>query len=146
LAKVKYTQNENSVKVFASTIHAFDFDATHCPDLFPCLAVLASFGNGVSTLKGAKRLHVKESNRATAIVEEFAKSGIRVVVRGDDMMIYPGHARPAVWNVHKDHRMVMAGALFGLAGAKTVLQNPEVISKSYPDFFKDIQSIGAKMK
>jgi len=146
LAKVKYTQNENSVKVFASTIQAFDFDATHCPDLFPCLAVLASFGNGVSTLKGAKRLLVKESNRANAIVEEFAKSGIRVIVRGDDMMIYPGHARPAVWNVHKDHRMVMAGALFGIAGAKTVLQNPEVISKSYPDFFKDIQSIGAKMK
>lgn len=146
LAEVDFTQNEHSVKVFASPIQAFEFDATHCPDLFPCIAALAAFGNGVSTIKGAKRLITKESNRASAIVEEFSKSGIRVVVRGDDMIIYPGHARPANWNSHRDHRMVMAAAIFGVAGAKTTVQNSEAIGKSYPDFFVDLQSIGARIK
>ena len=146
LAEIDFTQNEQSVKVFASQVQAFEFDATHCPDLFPCIAALAAFGNGVSTIKGAKRLVTKESNRASAIVEEFSKSGIRVVVRGDDMMVYPGHARPAHWNSHRDHRMVMAAAIFGLAGAKTTVQNSEAIGKSYPDFFADLLSIGARIK
>jgi len=146
LAQVDYTRNENSVKVFASTIHAFEFDATQCPDLIPCIAAMASFGNGITTIRGAKRLVVKESNRAGAIVEEFAKSGIRVIVRGDEMMVYPGHARPAIWNSHKDHRMVMAASIFGLAGAKTLVQNADCISKSYPDFYQDLQQVGARIR
>ncbi|MFM9423112.1 MAG: 3-phosphoshikimate 1-carboxyvinyltransferase [Bacteroidota bacterium] len=145
-AKVDYTLNENSVKVFASQIQAFDFDATQCPDLIPCVAAMAAFGNGISTIKGARRLVVKESNRAGAIVEEFAKSGIRVVLRGDDLIVYPGHARPAIWNSHKDHRMVMAAAVFGLAGAKTMVQNADCISKSYPDFYQDLQHVGARIR
>ncbi|MFM7770567.1 MAG: 3-phosphoshikimate 1-carboxyvinyltransferase, partial [Bacteroidota bacterium] len=128
-AKINYTRNENSVKVFASKVNAFEFDATQCPDLIPCVAALAAFGNGVSILKGAKRLLTKESNRASAIVEEFSKSGIRVVLRGDELIVYPGHVRPALWNSHKDHRIVMAGAIFGLAGAKTLIQQAECISK-----------------
>jgi 3-phosphoshikimate 1-carboxyvinyltransferase len=145
-AKVDYTLNENSVKVFASQIQAFDFDATQCPDLIPCVAAMAAFGNGISTIKGARRLMVKESNRAGAIVEEFAKSGIRVVLRGDELIVYPGHARPAIWNSHKDHRMVMAAAVFGLAGAKTMVQNADCISKSYPDFYQDLQHVGARIR
>ena len=59
-------------------LHGFEFDATNCPDLFPALAALAAAADGVSTIRGTSRLLHKESNRAEAIREEYAKVGIDV--------------------------------------------------------------------
>ena len=56
-------QKSNSIRVSKSTIRAFEFDATDCPDLFPPLCALAAFADGPSVLKGANRLRHKESNR-----------------------------------------------------------------------------------
>ncbi len=145
LANVRHRWIEAGLEVEASDIHAFDFDANQCPDLMPPLAVLAAFGNGVSTIKGAKRLLHKESNRAKALQEEFAKANIRIVIREDDMMVYPGFSRSATLNAHNDHRIAMAAALLGLGHDKITVTGAHSIDKSYPEFFDHLQALGAKV-
>ena len=72
--------------------HAFEFDATHCPDLFPALAALAAAAEGVSTIRGTSRLEYKECNRAEAIRDEYAKLGIEVDTSEEDVMRIRGGA------------------------------------------------------
>lgn len=145
LAKVDHQWTHEGLFVRRSELSAFEFDANQCPDLMPPLAVLAAFCNGVSTIKGAKRLLHKESNRSKALQEEFAKASLRIVIREDDMMIYPGYTRSAILNSHNDHRIAMAGALLGLAHDKITLTGAQAIDKSYPDFFEHLTQLGAKV-
>jgi 3-phosphoshikimate 1-carboxyvinyltransferase len=137
--------DDNSVFVKSSEIKAFDFDANDCPDLFPPLVVLASFADGVSTLFGVKRLLNKESNRAKTLQQEFAKANIRITLRDDEMKIYPAHVRPAIINSHNDHRIAMAAAILGVAGARMTIKGAECVNKSFPEFFQVLQSVQGKV-
>lgn len=145
LAGVHFEIRKEGVFVKESEIQSFEFDASDCPDLMPPLAALAAFANGVSVLKGAKRLKHKESNRSKALKEEFAKAGIKITVREDEMLIYPGHIRSAQLNSHNDHRIAMAAAILGLGGDKISINGSSCVSKSYPHFFEDLMSLNAKI-
>jgi 3-phosphoshikimate 1-carboxyvinyltransferase len=138
-------RTSKGIEVRKSTVHAFEFDATDCPDLFPPLAALAAVGDGVTTIKGVHRLIHKESNRAKALVDEFAKANIRILIRDDEMKIYPGHIRPANINSHNDHRIAMAGAVLGLVGDKMTIAGAECVAKSYPNFWTDLEALGARI-
>jgi 3-phosphoshikimate 1-carboxyvinyltransferase len=144
-AGVEMRRKKRSIWIKKSQIQAFEFDATDCPDLFPPLAALAAFANGVCLIKGASRLVHKESNRAKVLTDEMGKANIRIVCRGDEMKIYPGHIRQATINAHGDHRIAMAGALLGLGGDKITIMGAECVGKSYPHFYRDLKVLGAKM-
>lgn len=146
LAGVKVTAKKQGYFVKRSDIQAFDFDAEHCPDLFPPLVALAAFANGVSTIQGANRLINKESNRAKSLQDECGKVGVRIVVRDNEMKIYPGAIRQAVVQSHNDHRIAMALSVMALAGDKLVVRGAECINKSYPDFFNDLRQLGANIR
>lgn len=64
-----------SVTATGRRLKAFEVDATHCPDLFPILAVLAAHCDGTSRIAGVGRLTQKESNRAETIYAEFRTLG-----------------------------------------------------------------------
>ena len=145
MAGVDIEERGNGYFVKASEIRAFEFDANDCPDLFPPLAALAAFADGASTIYGAKRLVHKESNRAKTLQQEFAKANIRIVLRDDEMKIYPAHISPAVINSHNDHRIAMAAAILGVGGARMTIRGAECVSKSFPDFFAVLQSINGKI-
>jgi len=144
-AGVNIEELENGVKVYASPIKAFDFDATNSPDLFPPIVALAAFADGVSSIIGAKRLTYKESNRAKTLQEEFGKAGVRIVVRDDEMKVYPGYIRSAIINSHNDHRIAMAAAILGLAGDKITIRGAECVAKSFPDYFERLIALGANI-
>jgi 3-phosphoshikimate 1-carboxyvinyltransferase len=144
-AEVRFEMGENSVRVWKSDIRAFEFDATHCPDLFPPLVALAAFADGVTVLHGASRLIHKESNRAKTLQQEFAKAGIRIVLRDDEMKIYPAAIRSALLHSHGDHRIAMAGALLGMGGAHMTIQHASVVAKSFPGFYSLMKALGARI-
>jgi 3-phosphoshikimate 1-carboxyvinyltransferase len=121
----------------------FSLDLTNSPDLFPPLAALAAFAKKPSKLKGISRLIGKESNRAEVIKSEFAKAGIKVELNDDTMTITPSKIKPCRIDTHGDHRIAMAAAILGCAGAPIEIENAECVAKSYPAFFDDIASIGA---
>ncbi len=135
----------DSLEISKSSLKAFQFDATGCPDLFPPLAALAACCEGISTIKGVHRLLHKESNRAEAIQEELKKMGIDIHVENDDMIIKGGSKiRPAIIETHSDHRIAMMCAVVALvANGETMIRHAEVVEKSFPGFFKTLQSLGA---
>ena len=119
-------------------LRAFEFDATHCPDLFPALAALAAAAEGVSAIRGTRRLRYKESDRAEAIREEYGKLGIEVDLSQEDTMLIRGGAiRGGRVASHGDHRMAMSLAVAALrADGEVTIEGAECVAKSYPDFFE----------
>ena len=115
-----------------------------CPDLFPVLAVLCAFSKGESHLYGATQLKFKESDRIKKTTELLKKCGFDVQdledgirIKGDPNLIFSSPIE-IVFNPEHDHRMAMAAAILKLRGFPVRLVQPEVINKSYPQFYKHI--------
>lgn len=138
----KLVKVENEIFVSKNQLNAFQFDATHCPDLFPPLAALAACCNGVSEIKGVSRLKNKESDRGISIQSEFEKLGIQVEIKEDVMHIHAGKVKGGIVHSHNDHRMAMALAVLGLVGENAVeIDGAEAVAKSYPGFFEDFEKL-----
>ena len=147
--------NENAIQIgpakdkagVVGSLKAFEFDATHCPDLFPPLVALAAVCNGVTILHGVSRLAHKESDRGLTLQKEFAKLGIRIELNQDRMMVYGGTGinGAEVFSQH-DHRIAMACGVAALcADGPITITDAEAVNKSYTDFFKHLQHLGAKV-
>jgi 3-phosphoshikimate 1-carboxyvinyltransferase len=135
---------KDSIEIKKSILKAFDFDATESPDLFPPLVALASYCEGTSTIKGVSRLIYKESDRATALKEEFGKMGIKIAISGDIMTVTGGKPAGAHAESHDDHRIAMAVAVAALgASGRVFIHDSQCIAKSYPGFFDDLRHLGA---
>lgn len=133
------------VSVCSRPLHSFEFDATNCPDLFPILAVLAANCTGTTCLTGVKRLIHKESNRAQAISTEFAKLGIQIHIDDDRMFVTGGPIHSGEVESWNDHRIAMAAAIAALTCDSAVtIHQAEAVSKSYPSFWNDLNSIVVK--
>lgn len=146
LAGCKVMREKDMYRLQNNKLRGFDFDACDCPDLFPVLASLAVFCDKPSTIRGISRLEHKESNRGLVLQQEFARAGIRIELEGNAMIVYPGEVQPCEIDSHNDHRIAMAGALLGLAGAPVSIFNAECVDKSFPDFWSVLKSVGAEMK
>ncbi len=121
-------------------------DISDCPDLGPVLFALAALKNG-ATFTGTDRLKAKESNRGMAMHEELKKLG-GGLVWGDNMITVPEQKLQYKDNIldgHNDHRIVMAmSVILSQTGGK--ISGIEAVRKSYPEFFKDIQKLGAEVE
>lgn len=135
----------SQVEIGTAPLHAFQFDATECPDLFPPLVALAAYCKGTSVIEGVTRLTHKESNRALTLQQEFGKMGIDIEVQNNLMLIKGGgEVKGAAVHSHHDHRIAMACAVAGLrAKGETVISEAQAVNKSYPDFYAHIQALGA---
>lgn len=134
---------ENSLTVEKKALNAFEFDATHCPDLFPPLVALAVHCNGDTRIKGVHRLEHKESNRGIVLQKEFGKLAVPIRIEGDEMVIPGGRLIGGITNSNNDHRIAMALAVAGLNSKYPVeIGDHDCVAKSYPDFFKDLRKIG----
>lgn len=137
---------ENGLSIDGSKRKPFEFDANHCPDLFPALSVLAACTPGTSSLYGLNRLAVKESDRGKAIQQEFRKLGVAVQLDYEnDVMTIAGvkQIRAAEVNAHSDHRIAMClGALSTVAKGTMNLTGAESVSKSYPAFWDELKRMG----
>jgi 3-phosphoshikimate 1-carboxyvinyltransferase len=137
LAGAEVTWEKAGVIVGRDELSAFDFDATHCPDLFPPLAVLACGCHGTSRIAGAGRLRHKESDRAAALVEELGRIGGRLRVEGDILSVEGAELRGGEAASRGDHRIAMALAVAGLVSREGVrIRGEACVSKSYPGFFE----------
>jgi 3-phosphoshikimate 1-carboxyvinyltransferase len=128
----------------ASGLRAFSFDATDRPDLFPPLVALAARCAGTSEIRGVSRLRGKESDRAAALVEEFAKLGVKIDIEGETMLVAGGKARSGRVDARGDHRIAMAVAVTALAAEGPVeIEGAECVAKSWPSFFADLSGVVA---
>ena len=142
---IVYQTEEGTVHVQKAPLTAFETDANDCPDIFPIVALLAAFSEGVSAINGTGRLAGKESDRAAAILTMLQQMGVKAAIERDTMYI-EGHSlqsRLLSGNLLKggsytsghDHRMVMALKVASLgADGPIVIDDTQCVEKSFPTF------------
>ncbi len=137
-----------AIHVKSKQLSAFNFDATHAPDLFPPLVALAAYCMGNTTIKGVRRLLHKESNRALTLKKEFAKMNVTIDLDDDIMIVHGGkQVKGAKVASHNDHRIAMACAVAALgAKGQTTIHEADAVKKSYPGFFEDMKLLKASLQ
>jgi len=118
------------------------FDCNATPDLVPTLAAIAPLATEPVEIVNVANLRVKESDRLATVTEELRRFGARVEERPDALRIEPGwSSEPVTVETHNDHRIAMAFAIAGLARGNVTIANEQVVSKSYPRFWKTLDEV-----
>ncbi len=142
---VKTTFYENKIlieKEKKTEIKHFVYDFTSCPDIAQTLAVTC-FGLKISCdLQGLHTLKIKETDRLKALKTELTKLGAEIEISGSKLQMKP---QKMIENVaidtYNDHRMALAFAPL-CTRISLIINDSEVVSKSYPDFWTDCEKIG----
>jgi len=144
---VKLGRSGPRMDVPRTQLDGFSLDAHDHPDLVPALAVLACHAKGRSEIRGVERLVHKESNRLTSLPEELKKMRARIALVDDRIVVEGGMGlRGGDLRSHQDHRVAMACATASLAATgATTIDLAEVVSKSYPGFYEDLERIGVAL-
>jgi 3-phosphoshikimate 1-carboxyvinyltransferase len=135
------------VDVQASELVATSISAQEVPTLvdeLPLFALAACHARGVSVVRGAAELRVKESNRLEAVVEELRRLGAHIRATRDGFRIrgVPTRLRGGVVDARGDHRLAMLGAVAGLASREGVeIRGAEAVDVSFPGFFEILQQL-----
>ena len=118
------------------------FDCNATPDIVPTLAAIAPLASEPVEIINVANLRVKESDRLATVTSELRKLGVSVEERPDSLRIGPGWSTdPATIETHNDHRIAMAFAIAGLARGNVTIANEQVVSKSYPRFWKTLDEV-----
>ena len=114
-------------------------------DEIPALAIAFANASGVSTIKNAKELRVKESDRIAIMVAGLRKCGLRVEEFDDGFSVEGGVANSAIIDSHGDHRIAMSFAILGLK-CGMVIEKSEFIATSFPNFSIILRQLGASVE
>lgn len=120
-----------------------NYQLNNCPDIAQTIAVTC-FGLGIAcNLTGLHTLKIKETDRLEALKIELTKLGAEISVTNDSLHLKSsfGIKQNISISTYQDHRMAMAFAPLALKVPITINQ-AEVVSKSYPDFWKDLKLVG----
>ena len=139
---------DNSITISKESIHnsqltTHNSQLNNSPDIAQTIAVTC-FGLGIaSNLTGLHTLKIKETDRLEALKIELTKLGAEISVTNDSLHLKSssGIKQNISISTYQDHRMAMAFAPLALKVPITINQ-AEVVSKSYPDFWKDLKLVG----
>jgi 3-phosphoshikimate 1-carboxyvinyltransferase len=125
------------------------FDLKECPDLAQTIIVVcAALGHDVS-FTGLETLKIKETDRIKALQNELAKIGVKLIEKGQVYKLDTSekHIPQKVFiNTYEDHRMAMAFAPLALLIPEVEIEDAEVVEKSYPAFWRDLEKVGFEVK
>ena len=120
-------------------------DLSHNPDLAPAFAVACALNSCHFRFTGVRNLRLKECDRLEAISNELGKLGYNISV-GDDHIEWNGdmsdRQNPAVIETYDDHRIAMAFAMAALRTGEIRIANPDVVEKSFADFWNQLPKLG----
>lgn len=135
---IKKTGNDNSRS-------KIEFDLSNSPDIAQTIAVTC-YGLGISChLTGLHTLKIKETDRLEALYEELSKLGAKIKVTDKELFLEPSTSinENITIKTYNDHRMAMAFAPLALK-VPISIEDANVVSKSYPDFWKDMEKLQIK--
>ncbi len=128
-------------------VSKFEYDFVDQPDLAQTFAVTCCLKNIPFHFKGLQSLKIKETNRIAALINELAKLGYVIFEPTEGELEWAGERCEAAQGIciatYDDHRMAMAFAPAALK-IPIVIEEPKVVSKSYPNFWKDFDKLATK--
>jgi len=125
----------------------FDYDFTNAPDLVQTMAVALCLATVPFRFTGTRTLRIKETDRISALQHELKKLGYILESDPDGTFLSwnketcAPEAHPVIETYH-DHRMAMAFAPAALTLGEITIDNPKVVTKSYPRFWEDLGKAG----
>lgn len=124
-----------------------NYQLNNCPDIAQTIAVTC-FGLGMGCdLFGLHTLKIKETDRLEALKTELTKLGAEISVTNESLHLKPSTSinKNIAIKTYQDHRMAMAFAPLALR-TPIIIDEAEVVSKSYPDFWSDLKSVGFQIE
>lgn len=117
-------------------------------DEFPILCVLATQAEGITEIRGAEELRVKESDRIASMARELKKFSAEIDELEDGLIVKGrGKLKGATVQSHGDHRVAMSMAIAGLvADGETTINNASCVDISFPGFFEALKSLVKETK
>jgi 3-phosphoshikimate 1-carboxyvinyltransferase len=110
-------------------------DMRDMSDLVPTLAVVAAFAQSATTITGVGFIRKKESDRIGDLAHELRTLGVLVDELPDGLTIHPSVSHAGNVDTHHDHRLAMSIALIGLVTPGVVINDPMVVTKSWPEYW-----------
>jgi 3-phosphoshikimate 1-carboxyvinyltransferase len=137
----EYTEKGLRVRKGEAANKNVEWNLRDHPDLVQPASIAAAIGKINLTMHGLDNLRLKETDRINAVETELKKIGIKATVNGHSMTINAGEmTNPSQYfEAYDDHRMVMAIAPLSLVFDEIIIENPLVVSKSYPSFWKEVE-------
>lgn len=133
------------LKVQRCLLPRFDYDFSGSPDLAQTI-VVACCALGVNfKFTGLASLKIKETDRIEALKKELKKVGYVIYDENDNTLIWDGETCEPSFepiDTYEDHRMALAFAPLAFKFPQIEINNPEVVSKSYPHYWEDLKKVG----
>lgn len=133
---------------YTSDLKPFSIDGEIIPrliDEIPILAVLGVFSSGPSTVKGARELRYKETDRISAVVGELKKFGVKVDEFEDGFTVHPGFSvvtDDTIFKGYHDHRIIMMLLVMSIGVNQEIkIDDDSAIDVSFPTFVQDLHKL-----
>jgi 3-phosphoshikimate 1-carboxyvinyltransferase len=126
------------------SLSAIEANMELMPDTAQTLAVIASCAQGSTKLTGLKTLRVKETDRIHALQVELSKVGVRSEAGPDYLVVHGTTPTAGQISTYEDHRMAMSFAMLATRTAGMIIEEPQVVSKSFPNFWNTLAQIGIR--
>jgi 3-phosphoshikimate 1-carboxyvinyltransferase len=119
----------------AGELHGIDIDMVDLSDLVPTLAAVAAFADSPTQIRGVGFIRAKESDRLGDLCAELRRLGVSATETSDGLTVEPSEMHGTRLQTHHDHRLAMAFGLIGLGVAGVEIDDPDVVSKSWPGYW-----------
>lgn len=133
------------LKKHQNTISHFEYDFTDCPDIAQTLAITCLASGITAKFSGLRTLKIKETDRIEALKNELEKFGAEIKTTADSLVIIKlnsidTHKHISV-KTYNDHRMAMSFAPLKYMYTNLQIEDPQVVSKSFPKFWDELKRL-----
>ena len=148
----KTSRKPQTVTITANgrSLPRLEYDFINSPDLAQTFVVTCAAKGVRFHFKGLSTLKIKETDRIEALKKEMRKLGYVIESRNDSELIWDGETcEPQMEkgiDTYEDHRMALAFAPYALKSGEIIINNPQVVTKSYPHFWESLEEVGFKIE
>lgn len=118
----------------SGSLSGLDIDLSDAAELTPVVAALAALADSPTSIRGVAHIRGHETDRLAALQAELSALGSDVTETADGLQIRPARLHGGRFRTYADHRMVMAGAVLGLAVPGVVIEDVGTVAKTLPAF------------
>ncbi len=136
------TIGHDHIEVTGRELHGIDVDMSHISDTAPTLASVAAFASTPTHMTGIGFIRHKESDRIGDVATELRRCGGHVDEEPDGLIVHPAPLHGATVETHDDHRIAMALSVVGLRVPGIQISHPDVVDKTFPDFYETLGALG----